>query len=458
MAPALTPSLPNPGETVANKYTIVRQIGEGGMAMVYEAQHLRLHQRVALKVLHPSVMKDRELVTRFEREARATSRLRGINVVHVMDVDVLPNGLPFMVLELLAGHDLCDELINLGDARMTIAAAVDYVTQAAAGMAEAHAAGIIHRDLKPANLFLCDLGPGIARKLVKVLDFGISASLHEKVGRQRLTGTGDTLGTPAYMSPEQVRSTKQVDARTDIWSLGAILFELLTGRPPFLGTDTAIIAAIAADPVPRPSTFREGIPPALEEVLVRALDKDPSRRFATSSDFAEALHAFGPEPRISIVLAGLPALPGRAFDQGSPLDNGGPSPPPWASITDAGRAAPSPLSRAFKIAMLIAASLGALLVVALVLRGRAPARPDESTGAAATGVEVATVVPPRASSVASPPEVSDPPSTLARPTLPAPSASSVAAVVTVATPTPLAKTRHPVPPKKRPRAPDPLAP
>jgi serine/threonine protein kinase len=278
-------SLPQPGETLGGKYAIVRVVGEGGMGTVYEATHTRLRHRVAIKVLMPNLLHMADVVARFEREGRTAAQLRGRHVAHVLDVDVTDGGLPYMVMEYLEGRDLDSELQERG--RLPVPEAVDYVLQACDAMAEAHAAGIVHRDLKPANLFLC---PETSGRVVKVLDFGISKITSDDDAR--LTGTHATVGTPLYMSPEQVRSPKSVDSRTDIWSLGVILFELLTGRTPFLGSTTGAAASIVIDPVPSMRDLGVELPEALEAAILRSLEKDPGRRFADVRSFASSIASF----------------------------------------------------------------------------------------------------------------------------------------------------------------------
>jgi eukaryotic-like serine/threonine-protein kinase len=295
-------TLPRPGDTLAGKYAIVGVIGEGGMGVVYEATHLRLRRRVAVKVLLPNLLDvSSDMIARFEREARAAAHLRNRHVARVLDVDVTTDGLPYLVMEYLEGHDLDTELTQRG--QLPIEEAVGYVLQACAAMAEAHAAGIVHRDLKPSNLFLCPEPDG---RLIKVLDFGISKTADE--ADARLTGTQTSMGTPVYMSPEQVRSSRNVDARTDIWSLGVILYELLAGRTPFLGSTTAAAAAIVADPAPPLREFRSNVPPELETVIHCALSKDPNGRYDTVIEFARAITPFGDPQANSQPISAPPSL------------------------------------------------------------------------------------------------------------------------------------------------------
>jgi serine/threonine-protein kinase len=273
-----------PGDLVAGTYRVEELLGSGGMGVVLAARHVVLGHRVAIKVLHHAgPLAD----TRFFREARTCGRLANEHIPRVFDIGRLSGGAPFIVMEYLVGKDLA-RVAAAGP--IAIADAIGYVRQACAGLGEAHRAGIIHRDVKPANLFLTS-GSGGA-PLVKVLDFGISKAISDDdaEGAHTLTSTGTVLGSPLYMSPEQVRATKDVDARTDIWSLGAILYELLTGRPPFRGPTLAALAvAIATEREPAPSSLRPELPSEVERIVERCLEKDRGARFASMAALEEAL-------------------------------------------------------------------------------------------------------------------------------------------------------------------------
>jgi serine/threonine-protein kinase len=281
--------LPKQGDVLDGKYRVDRVLGEGGMGVVYEAFHLRLRQRVAIKVLRPLIVAQPEFAARFEREARAAATLESPNVAKVLDVDTTEAGLAYMVIEYLEGNDLGEELARRG--RLPIQEAVAYVMEACVPIAEAHAFGIIHRDLKPSNLFLAKKG---SERMLKLLDFGISKVLAETDAKN----TFGTLGTPHYMSPEHVRNASDVDRRSDIWSLGVILYELLTGTEPYSGDPARVIAAIITDPVPPPRTKRDDIPPELEAVIMRALAKDPRERFPDVRALSIALSPFAPETEL----------------------------------------------------------------------------------------------------------------------------------------------------------------
>jgi serine/threonine protein kinase len=286
-------ALPKAGEIIAGKYEVVRTLGEGGMAVVFEALHLRLRQRLAIKVLRPDIPEFSEVLARFEREARATAQLRSVHTARIVDVDTLPNGLPYIVMEYLEGLDLDAALQASGP--MPVEQAVDIVLQVTDAMSEAHSLGIVHRDLKPANLFVCRSRSG-DRPLMKLLDFGIS-KITEDDESGRITQAHAYFGTPCYAAPEQLRSAGDADARSDVWSLGIILFELLTGRPPFTGAATAVIARVLSDPIPWPLELRPDLPRDLARVMLQALKRDPAERFQSMREFAQALAPFAPADR-----------------------------------------------------------------------------------------------------------------------------------------------------------------
>jgi serine/threonine protein kinase len=294
------PGMPRPGDTIAEKYTVVRRIGEGGMAVVYEAMHIRLQQRLAIKVLRPGMPDFDEVLARFEREAWATAQLRSIHTARIIDVDMLPSGLPYIVMEYLEGADLDASLPVTGT--MAVERAVDIVLQVAEAMQEAHSLGIIHRDLKPSNIFLSQAG---GRELVKVLDFGISKMVvNADPAISRLTQAGQYFGTPCYAAPEQLRSADEADQRSDIWSLGIVLYELLIGNPPFVGTTTSVIARVMTDVIRPPADVRPDLPAGLSLGVMRALQRNPAERFQSMRELSEALAPFGPAEKLASVAEG----------------------------------------------------------------------------------------------------------------------------------------------------------
>jgi serine/threonine protein kinase len=277
-----------PGSVLADKYRIEAVLGEGGMGIVYAAHHQLLDQRVALKVLFEDAVRDKEARSRFLQEARSAARLQSEHVARVMDIDTLDGGVPFIVMEYLEGSDLGQLL----DRRRVFApsAVVDYVMQALEALAQAHAQGIIHRDLKPSNLFLATVPDG--SQIIKVLDFGISKPTFGKVSR--ITSSRSVLGSPPYMSPEQVRSPRTVDTRTDIWAIGILLYELLTRKMPFDGEEVGELFAAILEQQPNPvREKRPDVPEGLEQIIFRCLAKNRDDRFSDVADLAHALAPFG---------------------------------------------------------------------------------------------------------------------------------------------------------------------
>jgi len=298
-----------PGDVLGGKFRVERVLGEGGMGVVTAATHLALGQLVALKFMLPQAMEFPDNVARFEREARAAVRLKSEHVARVTDVGRLDNGAPYIVMEYLEGEDL-DSVIARG--RVPIQTAVDYVLQVCEAVGEAHSLGIVHRDLKPKNLFLTKRLSGKA--LIKVLDFGISKSLGDT--DLNLTSTTQHLGSPNYMSPEQLRSSRNVDHHTDIWALGVILYELLTGRVPFIAeTVTQLTAMVLEDP-PRPLlALRSDVPLALAYAITKCLEKKPENRFRSVAELALALAPFASAEGAAKAQEVLAPISGRTTSQ-----------------------------------------------------------------------------------------------------------------------------------------------
>ncbi|HVZ75585.1 MAG TPA: protein kinase [Polyangia bacterium] len=290
------------GRTIG-RYTITRVLGRGGMGAVYEARHARLGRRVAIKFLLPELALRADVLRRFENEAVAAGGLEHPNLVAVIDFGH-DDDVPFLVMEFLDGEDGSRLVRRLG--ALPVTRAVNIVLQACRGVAVAHDAGIVHRDLKPENLFLTD--PGDGSDHVKVLDFGI-AKLRPADG-EALTRTGSTFGTTHYMSPEQARGAGEVDARTDVWSLGVVLYELLAGRKPFEGDQPLnVVHQILNATPPALATLRPGLPRGLVAVVERAMQKDTAGRFPSVRAFANALEPFaGRAPALAAGAAtGAPA-------------------------------------------------------------------------------------------------------------------------------------------------------
>jgi serine/threonine protein kinase len=288
-----------PGDIIVGKYRVERILGQGGMGVVVAAVHVHLDERVAIKLLRPEGAAHSEAAERFMREARAAVKIKSQHVAKVLDVGIQPDGRPYMVMEYLEGRDLGEELDRNGP--MPEAVAVDYVLQACDALAEAHKRGIVHRDLKPSNLFLCK---NQKPPIVKLLDFGVSKFKDTRLLPDispSLTAEAALIGTPYYMSPEQIRSAKDVDERADVWALGVILFELISGRVPFDGPSaTAVLAAICGD---KPKQLHEvcaAVSADVSEIVGACLAKNTEERMPNVRELVRALAAVAPDKASTI--------------------------------------------------------------------------------------------------------------------------------------------------------------
>ena len=326
-----------PGTVLAGKFRVERVLGQGNMGVVLLATHLQLDQQVALKFLLPSTLSQAELEARFAQEARAAAKIKSEHVARVIDVSALDNGAPYIVMEYLEGTDLAKQLARRGP--LPVAQAVAHVLQACEALAEAHAAGIVHRDLKLSNLFVASYPDGAP--CIKILDFGISKySIPGSDPDLSMTDTAAVMGSPLYMSPEQMRSTRNVDARSDIWALGVILYELVAGRVPFDAQTMPLLCTMVLQDEPPPLGPRvRDLPRGFEAVVLRCLAKDRNQRFPNVYELARALSEFAPQDaqrsldRIAR-LAGsdLPPSGSRTLDLGY-----GGEPPPLASTAHPSR-------------------------------------------------------------------------------------------------------------------------
>jgi eukaryotic-like serine/threonine-protein kinase len=472
-----------PGAELAGKYRIDRVLGSGGMAAVFEATHLQLGEPVAIKVLHRHVLARHGALERFLREARVAMRLRSEHVARVFDVGAAMDGTPFIVMELLRGSDLATLLSERGP--LPAASAVDHLLQACQALVEAHALGVVHRDLKPANLFLCTTFDGMP--CVKVLDFGVSklhgafqatssfavtASAAPDSDRRplatRTTASGpprgvsaDTpeafpgsvtltqafLGSPQYMAPEQIRSARDVDVRADVWALGVILFELLSGTVPFKAETLSALCDCILERHPIPLRVPGGAAADLETVIATCLAKDPADRYQSVRAFAEAVVQFGSaDAQVSldrivrmVEAKGLGSTPSRATTSGTPtLVSEENSSPARATVAPAPKREKPKASRWVALAVLGGATAAAAaLGLPRWTRTPAPplkssATPAEATATVLRAADVASAITPPGLVPANPP---DAPSAPAR-ALPA---------VKGADPTETARRAHPPP-------------
>jgi serine/threonine-protein kinase len=418
-------SEPREGDILAGKFRIERVLGVGGMGVVVSAMHIHLDERVAIKFLLPEALANAEAVARFGREARAAVKIKSEHVARVIDVGALETGSPYMVMELLRGNDLSVVIREQG--ALPIHVAVQYVLQACEALAEAHAIGIVHRDLKPANLFLTARADG--SPCIKVLDFGISkvASVSGSGSDMGMTRTQSIMGSPLYMSPEQMASSRDVDQRADVWAIGCVLYELMTGRVPFEAeTMPQLCTLILHQEPPHPRSVRPEVPDGLAEAILRCLRKDRAQRYPNVAALAMDLAGFSPDAgprsaeRISRVLSssGLSstALASSNFPAHTAASSTGSQ--AWGT-TQVARS-----NRAVWLGALVAGVLGAGGIIAWKASSRpGPASPDVSAAVAPAGKPPAHVepipvapLPPVPSAIVEATPAAQPPATASTPT------------------------------------------
>lgn len=430
------------GDIIDGKYRVERVLGQGGMGVVVAARHVRLGERVAIKFPLARLALRTDLTSRLFREGRAAMRIRSEHVARVHDVSTLATGEPYLIMEYLDGRDLDAVITDTGP--LPIDAAIEYVLQASEALAEAHSLGIIHRDLKPSNLFLSRRADG--SPMIKVIDFGIAKSIDdvENAGAPFTTAANAVLGSPLYMSPEQMRAAPHIDARTDIWALGATLHCLVTGAAPFPGASILEIHERILLGAPPIRASQPEVPEALEAIILRCLRRDPDERYPSIAALAEALAELAPEhARISaqraarILMAGPPVASAMAdgdtvasvpsaIEERTADEEGAQTTAPVAGASWADAAPVPPVSGApaprspprsvgwqfigpIAIASVTAAAAGAIL--ALAARGPHPADPPASSAPSlpstySSSRAVATM--PREPFVSAPPTVVSP--------------------------------------------------
>ncbi len=415
-----------PGTMMSGKYRVVRTLGRGGMGIVVEAFHLELQMPVAIKVLLPDFMAYAEAATRFSREARAVTKLTSEHIARVIDIDALPSGEPFIVMEYLKGQDLAArgrETIPL-----SVPDALDYFVQACDAIANAHENGVVHRDIKPANVFLATRPNGDT--IIKVLDFGVSKILTGNASEVSLTQTTTILGSALYMSPEQMRSAKNVDHRTDIYALGACLYEMLARRPPYVANSFPELCAMVYSGPPMSVTeWSPDVPEGLAKVIEKCLAHEPEGRFATVPELAVAIAPFAQETtreRIASLLkkyASHLEMPPIARKRRS-----------YESITEADEVSPKKVDRSPRNALALALFVLSIAAFSFVFRKNAGAflqkllfSPPQATSVGspqAPSVQNAPI--PSFSGSLTPSSAASPPSPMAPPSTSAAAASTAA--------------------------------
>lgn len=441
MAQSRTPSGSEPvsGSLVTPNVRLVRPLGAGGMGSVWIADHLALHTQVVVKFIASDLASNDDALSRFRREAAAASQVKSPHVVQMLDHGITEEGTPFIVMELLEGRDLAAQLEGHG--RLDPDRVAEIVTQLARALGKAHERGIVHRDIKPHNVFLCDAGNG--ELFVKLLDFGIAkTNAGQKVDSG--TKTGSMMGSPYYMSPEQVVGSKDVDHRSDLWSVGVVAYEALTGVRPFEAETVGGLAVqIHSAPLPVPTSANGLLPKAVDAWFAKACSRDVATRFQSAKELADALsaaiHGHAPAPAVPLPATTAPsvdvdAMASTAVDVAPSVR----SSPDVGSRTDAGvgvNTRPVPKSRAPLFAALGAAALVGLGVAAFAMSHRSGGDTRVAVEPPTTSASTVAIPPPSVSEASPPPSVTvdthvlSPNVTSAKPTAsarPRPSASASA--------------------------------